>query len=60
MGYPAKKRHPARTAASAIASQPFINTLAISLPLPNHLYISIAASGHMTAHILQATQKSMF
>jgi hypothetical protein len=62
MGYPAKKRHPARTAASAMASQPFINTLAIFLPisLPDYLYISIAASGHMAAHILHATQEPIF
>ena len=49
---------PARTAASAIASQPFINTLAIAL-VSFYLYTSIAPSGQMRAHIQQPMQSSL-
>jgi len=45
MGYPAKKRQPALTAASATASQPFISTLAISFYLLKDLNCSVGAHG---------------
>src|SRR5699024_6833178 len=44
MGYPKKKRHPARIAASASASLPFMSTFSAMPSLPFH------RDGHVGAH----------
>ena len=55
MGYPKKKRQPARSALSARTSLPFISTFSAMVP---YLSTVMATSGHMRAHEQQPVQRA--
>ena len=56
MGYPKKKRQPARIAASASASLPFMSTFSAMFP---YLSTVIATSGHIVAQDAQPVHASI-